>query len=138
MEPAILKPIGVWHTPIKKKEDAPRQGIEAGINGEIELETRWTKGLTGVKPGSHIWVLSYFNRAKEPELFFHPHEDENNPKTGLFNTRSPNRPAPVGMTLVEVLSINGNRLDVKGVDALDGTPILDIKPHLPQLDNPQA
>ncbi|KIX14597.1 methyltransferase [Dethiosulfatarculus sandiegensis] len=130
--------MGVWHTPIKNPKDAPRQGIEGGINGEIELDPRWARGLTGVEPGAHIWVFSFFNHAKEPELYFYPHGGESKHKTGLFNTRSPNRPAPIGMTLVKVLSINENRLEVKGVDALDGTPVLDIKPHLARLDSPKA
>lgn len=137
MERVVMEPIGIWHTPISQKEDAPLQGIEAGIQGEIELDPRWTEGLRGIKPGAHVWVLSFFNQAQEPRLHIHRRNDETKPKTGLFNSRSPNRPAPVSMTLVEVLSITDNRLDVKGVDALDGTPVLDIKPHIPRLDNPR-
>ena len=137
MEQVVLDAIGVWHSPLKSKQDAPKQGAEAAIIGEIELDPRWTQGLAGMEPGRHIWVLSYFNQAKEPDLFIHPRRDVNRPKTGLFNTRSPNRPVPVGMTLVEVVSIEDNRIKVKGLDALDGTPVLDIKPHIPRLDAPK-
>ena len=132
-----MEAIGVWRTPLKTRQEAPKQGIEAGITAEIELDPRWVPGLTGMKPGAFIWVLSYFNQAKEPELMIHPRNDKRNPKTGLFNTRSPNRPAPVAMGLVEVLEVEGNRLSVKGVDALDGTPVLDLKPYIARLDSPQ-
>jgi L-fuculose-phosphate aldolase len=133
-----LEPIGVWHTPIRTRADAPKQGVEGEIIGEIELEECWVKALTGIEPGASIWVLSYFNRATAPdELTIHPRGDLNNPKTGLFNTRSPNRPNPIGMGLVRVLSVAGNRLRVIGADALDGTPVLDIKPHLPRFDSAQ-
>jgi L-fuculose-phosphate aldolase len=135
MHNICLEPIGVWRTPLTSREDAPKQGNGGGIIGEIELDERWIEGLTGIKPDSNIWVLSYFNRAATPEeLIIHPRGDQNNPKTGLFNTRSPNRPNPIGMGRVKVLAIEGNRLRVLGTDALDGTPVLDIKPHLPQFD----
>lgn len=131
-----LEAIGVWHTPLTTREEAPKQGNGSGVIGEIELDERWVDGLAGITAGCSIWVLSYFNCSSMPEeLVIHPRGDVNNPKTGLFNTRSPNRPNPIGMGLVKVLAIEGNRLRVLGTDALDGTPILDIKPHLPQYDS---
>ena len=136
MEPLTITPIGVWHTPFTDPESAPMQGRDAGQQGTIELTPEWVEGLTGVEPGGHIWVFSFFARAKPPQTIIRPGRDPNNPRTGLFNTRSPNRPVPIGFSLVEVVSINGNRITVKGIDALDGTPVLDLKPYIPRLDAP--
>lgn len=135
MTDITLNVIGVWRTPITTRQDAPKQGREAGVVGKIVLDDCWVEGLTGIKPSSSIWVFSYFHQAKEPVTMVHPRGDMINPATGLFNTRSPNRPTPIGMTLVEVLSVEGKCLTVRGTDALDGTPVVDIKPHIPRLDS---
>jgi tRNA-Thr(GGU) m(6)t(6)A37 methyltransferase TsaA len=134
MDKISLEPIGVWHTPLLTREDAPKQGAEDNIIGEIEIDERWVEGLTGIKPEASIWVLSYFNCARDPEMMIHPRGNINNPQTGLFNTRSPNRPNPIGLSVVKVLAIEGCRLRVQGTDALDGTPVLDIKPYITRFD----
>lgn len=97
--------------------------------GVIQLQERWTKGLRGIEGFSHIIVLFWLHQARAPELFIHPRGDERLPKVGFLATRTPHRPNPIGLTVVKLLRHRGRRLWVQGLDAWDGSPILDIKPY---------
>jgi tRNA-Thr(GGU) m(6)t(6)A37 methyltransferase TsaA len=133
-----VTPIGVVRSPYTESKDTPKQGPEAGVESVIELEPEWSGALEGLEPGRDIWVLTYFHQADQPRLRIHPRGDASRPLTGLFNTRAPCRPNPIGLTLVRLLAIQGNNLTVRGLEALDGTPVLDIKPYIPGVDAPRS
>jgi tRNA-Thr(GGU) m(6)t(6)A37 methyltransferase TsaA len=132
-----FKPIGIVRSPYATRREAPKQGPEAGGEAVIELELQWTGALEGLEPGRDLWVLTYFHQADQPKTRVHPRGDASRPKTGLFNTRAPSRPNPIGLTLVRLLAIDGHKLTVRGLEALDGTPVLDIKPYVPGIDQPR-
>ncbi len=127
-----LKSIGIIHTPYKSDGEAPYQAYKSEEIGEIEVFKEYEKGLKDIEGFSHLIILYLFNKSKGYSLLVRPFLDEN--LRGLFATRSPSRPNPIGLTIVELLECNGNILRVRGVDMLDGTPLLDIKPHVPEFD----
>ena len=128
-----LRQIGVIHTPYKKHSDAPAQGRwRPESEGTVELDPSFADALTDLDRFSHIWLLYWFDRADGYSPLVVPYMDT--VKRGLFATRYYNRPNPIGITLVELVSINGTTIEIKGVDMLDGTPLLDIKPYAPVLD----
>jgi tRNA (adenine37-N6)-methyltransferase len=98
-------------------------------SGTIELQKPWAKGLRGIEGFSHIIVLFWLHQADKLELFIRPRDDKRVPKVGFLATRTPRRPNPIGLTVVQLLRRRGRRLWVEGLDAWDGTPILDIKPY---------
>jgi len=126
-----LKPIGIIHSPFKKKEDmeskkyADSRGFDS-IQGELEIFKEYEKGLKDVEGFSHLVVLFAFHKSEGYKLHTKPFLG--GILRGVFATRSPNRPNPIGMTVVKALERNRNRLKVSGVDMIEGTPILDIKP----------
>lgn len=142
MESLTLRPIGMVRSPLAEPGQAPRQGPETGLQAVIEIEPRWVPGLTGLEPGRDLWVICHFHLSPEPELMVHPRGDRSRPLTGVFNTRSPKRPCPLALTLVRLLSLEqgpgGARLTVLGLEAVDQTPVLDLKPYVPGLDQPRA
>jgi tRNA-Thr(GGU) m(6)t(6)A37 methyltransferase TsaA len=96
---------------------------------EIVISEALEAGLTGLEPGQQIMVIFHFHRAPEDyELLQHPRGDRSRPRRGVFALRSPHRPNPIGVSVVELLAVEGNVLRVRGLDAIDGTPVLDIKP----------
>ncbi|KQC04640.1 MAG: tRNA-Thr(GGU) m(6)t(6)A37 methyltransferase TsaA [Methanoculleus sp. SDB] len=121
-------------TPFRARSDAPRQGRGAGTVGEIHIDDAYTPGLEGIEACRYLIVLAWFDRSDRAALTATP------PGTGIsrgvFSTRSPDRPNPVGIECVELIERRGNVLKVRGVDALDGTPVIDIKPYSPALDGP--
>lgn len=138
-----LRPIGIIHTPYKKDGDAPYQAYRSEDVGEIEVFKGYEEGLKDIEGFSHLIILYEFHKAikrsvkKEHRLevrgfLVKPYLDDT--PRGLFATRSPNRPNPIGLTIVELLERKGNILKVKGIDILDGTPLLDIKPYVPKFD----
>lgn len=131
------QPIGVVHSEIKDKGAAPAQGPEKGTVARIELVRDWAPGLEGLAPGRWLWVLCYYHRGRTPRLRIHPRGDSSRPLTGLFNSRSPNRPNPISLTLVRLEALDDGVLTVSGLEALDGTPVLDIKPYSPNIDTPR-
>lgn len=103
----------------------------------IELEPAHAEGLTGLAAGAWLWVLYYFDRADPPRSLVHPQGDPARPLTGVFNTRAPVRPCPLGLTLVRLVDRDGTQLTVRGLEALDGSLVLDIKPYSPRIDAPR-
>ena len=124
-----LRPIGVARTPYATREDVPRGlGARHAAEGTIELRAELADGLRDIEGFSHLYVIWVFDRAQGFELVG-PNPTDGLPH-GVFATRSPRRPNPLGLTVVELLGRAGATLRVRGVDMLDGTPILDIKPYL--------
>lgn len=138
-----LNPIGVIHTPYEKDKEIPHQAYKSEDVGEVEVFEKYEEGLKDVEGFSHLILLYEFHESVERSvkedhylqslgLLVKPYLDDT--PRGLFATRSPNRPNPIGLTIVELLKCEGNILRVKGVDMLDGTPLLDIKPYVPEFD----
>lgn len=130
-----IKPIGVVRSNLVTREAAPHQGYEGAPDAWIELDPKLVEGLEGITVGDEIVLITWLHKAHRDILKLHPRRGKNMPLTGVFATRSPNRPNPLGLHRVKVLDITGNRLKVGPLEAIDGTPIVDIKPLRPQ-DNP--
>lgn len=125
-----LQPIGVTRSELVNLDDAPRQGDEGGFQAWLELDARFSQGLKGIEIGDALIVLTWLHRGQRDVLQVHPRGNPNNPLTGVFATRSPDRPNPIGLHRVSVVEIDGQRIKVAPLEAIDGTPIVDIKPVL--------
>jgi tRNA (adenine37-N6)-methyltransferase len=124
------QPIGFIRSPYHETSAIPKGiGAKHDAEGAIELLREFSPGLMDIEGFSHLFVLWEFDRADGYDLVAHPPTDEKRPH-GVFSTRSPRRPNPIGLTVVELLRRDGPSLHVRGVDMLDGTPVLDIKPYL--------
>jgi tRNA-Thr(GGU) m(6)t(6)A37 methyltransferase TsaA len=124
-----LVPIGFVRSPYTEKPQIPKgPGAKHEAEGVLEVRPELEAGLTDIEGFSHLYVLWVFDRAEGYDLLAHPPTDDR--PHGVFATRAPRRPNPIGLTVVELLGRDGNRLRVRGVDMLDGTPIVDIKPYL--------
>jgi tRNA-Thr(GGU) m(6)t(6)A37 methyltransferase TsaA len=124
-------PIGYVHSTLKERSGAPRQGWEGAPNAQLEILPAFVQGLDGIQSGQDVWIFTWLHESQRSVLKVHPRGDVLNPKMGVFATRSPDRPNPIGMHRTKVLSVDGNGwLQVQGLEAIDGTPILDIKPVL--------
>lgn len=131
-----LTAIGLVRSDIAAPADAPRQGrLRQGL-AHIELDQQWAGGLEGLEPGRWVWVLWRFITSEPPRLRVHPRGDPDRPATGLFNTRAPVRPNPIALTLARIEALDGGRLTVSGLEAADGTEVLDLKPYFAELDAP--
>ena len=122
-----LKTVGYIRSTIKGREDAPRQGSEGAPDAWIEIEPRFAEALLGIEVGHELIVLTWFDQARRDILKNHPRSDPSRPLTGVFYTRSPARPNPIGIHPVTVHAIDGNRIKVGPIEAFDGTPVVDIK-----------
>lgn len=120
-----LTPIGFVENDHDEAAPAPEIGAD---ESRIVLRPELARGLTGMEAGQNVMVLFYFDRTTEYELLQHPRGDRSRPTRGVFTLRSPRRPNPIGVTVVEVLAVEDNVLRVRGLDALNGTPVLDLKP----------
>jgi len=127
-----LYPIGFIHSPLKNRTEAPSQGSEGAPEAWLDVNSAVAEGLDGIMVGNEIIVITWFHQAQRDVLKLHPRWDKNNPLTGVFATRSPDRPNPLGLHRVNVLEIIENRLKVSPIEAIDGTPVVDIKPVLPE------
>ena len=127
-----LSPVGFLSSPLKSREEAPNQGYEGAPDAWLEVNETVAEGLEGIAVGDEIIVITWLHKAGRDILKVHPRGDETTPLAGVFATRSPNRPNPLGLHRVTVLSIAGERLKVGPIEAIDGTPVVDIKPVLPQ------
>jgi tRNA-Thr(GGU) m(6)t(6)A37 methyltransferase TsaA len=128
----LLYPIGFIHSPLKHLNEAPRQGDEGAPDAWIELNPAIAEGLDGLAVGDKIVIITWFHRSQRHILKTHPRNDKSIPVAGVFATRSPDRPNPLGLHPVTVLEIDGNRLKVGPIEAIEGTPVVDIKPVLSQ------
>jgi tRNA-Thr(GGU) m(6)t(6)A37 methyltransferase TsaA len=135
MEEYIVRPIGVVRSALKDPADAPKQGTLTGQEAEIVVDPAYLPALDGLDRGKgKIIVICWMHRADRGRLKVHPQGREELPERGVFSTRSPHRPNPVSLHTVTLLSIKGSVLHVRGMDAIDGTPVVDIKNHSPELD----
>ena len=125
---AQLRPIGVIRSELKNLAEAPKQGSEGAPDATLEVEAWAAEALHGLAVGDEIIVITWFHQANRQVLEVHPRSDPRNPLTGVFATRSPDRPNPLGLHTVVVRAIEGNRLRVGPIEAIDGTPVVDIKP----------
>jgi tRNA (adenine37-N6)-methyltransferase len=129
----VLKPIGTVHSPFKEPTGTPIQpGAAAGIQGTVEVLPEYGEGLRDLEGFSHIILLYYFHLAPGFSLMVKPFLDDQ--ERGLFATRAPARPNPIGLSIVRLERVDGTRLYIRGVDIVDGTPLLDIKPYVPGFD----
>ncbi len=125
-----LKPVGWVESPLGDRAAAPKQGSEGAPQAWLLLESELLPALHGIEPGDELLVFTWLDRGDRTVLQTHPRDDPANPVQGVFNTRSPDRPNPIGLHPVTVVAIEGPRLLVSELEALDGTPVLDIKPVL--------
>jgi tRNA-Thr(GGU) m(6)t(6)A37 methyltransferase TsaA len=125
-----LNPIGVIRSPLKERSKAPKQGSEGAPDVWIELRPRVARAVDGLAAGDEIIVLTWLHRAHRDVLKVHPRSDPKRRLTGVFATRSPDRPNPIGLHEVTVRKVAKNRLRVGPIEAIDGTPVIDIKPIL--------
>ena len=127
-----LKPIGRVESPLTDRNAAPKQGFEGAPRTSLVMQHEFAAGLKDLKPGEALLVLTWLDRADRGVLQTRPRDDPDNPMTGVFSTRSPDRPNPIGLHRVRVVAIFGERIEVDDLEALDGTPIVDLKPVLEQ------
>ncbi len=125
-----LDPIGVVRSVLRRLEDAPMQGDEGAPEAWLELTPLAVPGLMGIMAGDELIVLTWLHLAQRDVLQVHPRGDLNRPLTGVFATRSPDRPNPIGLHRVSVLQVSKQTVQVAPLEAIDGTPIVDIKPVL--------
>lgn len=125
-----LRPVGHVSSPRTAREDAPRQGDEGAPECWLEFQPAVAEALADLAVGTDVIVLTWLHRADRDVLTVHPRGDATRPPTGVFSTRSPDRPNPIGLHTVRVLALDGLRVRVDGLEAIDGTPLLDVKPVL--------
>jgi tRNA-Thr(GGU) m(6)t(6)A37 methyltransferase TsaA len=129
----IYQPIGIIHTPIFTKEEAPIQSARSDLKGSVEVYSVYADGLEGIEEFSHLYLLYHLNQSdRDNSLMVKPFLDD---KThGVFATRYPCRPNPIGISVIRLIRREENLLYFSGADMLDGTPLLDIKPYIPNFD----
>ena len=127
-----MYPIGVIHSPFTEKSETPIQPSRSQAIGKVEIYPQFTDGLQDIEGFSHLILLYVFHRSSEYSLKVTPFLDDQT--HGLFATRYPCRPNPIGLSTVRLLSRDAKILEIEGVDVLDGTPLLDIKPYMPEFD----
>ncbi len=126
----ILQPVGRVESPLVDIAAAPKQSDEGAPEASIVFEPEYTDGLRDLTAGAEVLVLTWLDRARRDVLVVHPRGDLARPETGVFNTRSPHRPNPIGVHRVTIVAVDGNRIRVGNLEAVDGTPVLDVKPVL--------
>jgi tRNA-Thr(GGU) m(6)t(6)A37 methyltransferase TsaA len=128
----VMRPIGIIHSPFTEKQKTPIQAVRSQTAGQVLIYPEFAEGLQDLEGFSHIILVYVFHRSQGYTLRVKPFLDDN--LRGLFATRYPYRPNPVGISIVQLLAKNEQVLDIQGVDVLDGTPLLDIKPYVPDFD----
>jgi tRNA-Thr(GGU) m(6)t(6)A37 methyltransferase TsaA len=128
----VMRTIGVIHSPFTEKNQTPIQVVRSQAMGQVEVYPEFADGLKDIEHLSHIHLLYIFHQSSGYNLHVKPFLDDN--EHGIFATRYPYRPNPIGMSTVRLLSRKDNILTIEGVDVLDGTPLLDIKPYIPDFD----
>jgi len=127
-----MRPIGIIHSPFTDTIHTPIQPTRSQAVGQVEVYPEFIGGLQDLEGFSHIILLYVFHRSEGYTLSVKPFLDDRD--HGLFTTRYPRRPNPLGLSIVELQAVRGNELEIKGVDVLNGTPLLDIKPYIPDFD----
>ncbi|HUI73623.1 MAG TPA: tRNA (N6-threonylcarbamoyladenosine(37)-N6)-methyltransferase TrmO [Candidatus Acidoferrum sp.] len=125
-----LRPIGVIRSTLKKRSEAPKQGAEGAPDAWIEVRPFAVEALEGLKAGDEIIVLTWLHQARRDVMKVHPRSDPQRPLTGVFATRSPDRPNPIGLHRVTIRKIEKHRLRIGPIEVIDGTQVIDIKPAL--------
>lgn len=125
-----IQPIGVIRSHLKSRAEAPRQGGEGAPDAWLEISSQFAEGLQGTAVGQDLVVITWLHEASRATLKTHPRNDLTAPLAGVFATRSPDRPNPLGLHRVSVREIAGNRIRIGPIEAIDGTPVVDIKPVL--------
>ncbi len=126
----VVQPIGRVESPLVDLDMAPRQGDEGAPGAWLVFDQAISAGLRGLQAGTDVLVLTWLDRARRDVLSVHPRGDVGRPETGVFNTRSPDRPNPIGLHRVTIEAIEDARVLVRNLEALNGTPIVDVKPVL--------
>ena len=130
MSAYLLRPVGVVRSPLRGRSAAPRQGDEGGAEAVVTFERGVADALGGIEVGDDLVLLTWLHEASRDVLEVHPRSDETRPLTGVFATRSPDRPNPIGLHRVTVVGVDGLELAVRPLEAIDGTPVIDVKPVL--------
>lgn len=130
MSDYVIRPIGRVESPLVDRESAPKQGFEGSPEAWLVFDDAVREGIRDLAAGADIIVLTWLDRADRDVLAVHPRDDPRNPEQGVFNTRSSDRPNPIGLHRVRIVAVDGLRLRVRDLEALDGTPIVDVKPVL--------
>ena len=125
-----LEPIGILRSELAEPEHAPKQGSEGAPHARLEVYPWAARALSGIRSGDQLLVITWLHRGRRDVFEVHPRSDPQQPLTGVFATRSPDRPNPLGLHPVIVRSISGNALEIGPIEAIDGTPVVDIKPVL--------
>jgi tRNA-Thr(GGU) m(6)t(6)A37 methyltransferase TsaA len=125
-----VTPIGTVESPLTDPASAPKQGDEGAPDAWLVFDPAVAEGLDGIRAGDEVIVLTWLDRARRDVLRVHPRGDVSRAQQGVFSTRSPHRPNPIGLHRVAILSIDGGRVCVRDLEAVDGTPIVDVKPVL--------
>jgi tRNA-Thr(GGU) m(6)t(6)A37 methyltransferase TsaA len=126
----VVHPIGYVESPLLDRKDAPRQGDEGAPHAWLVLDGTVHAASEDLAVGDEVLVLTWLDRADRDVLRVHPRGDPDAPNRGVFSTRSPDRPNPIGLHRVSIVAVEGTRIRVAGLEALDGTPIVDVKPVL--------
>jgi tRNA-Thr(GGU) m(6)t(6)A37 methyltransferase TsaA len=125
-----VRPIGRVESPLTDLEAAPRQPDEGAPEASLVFEPDVLEGLRSLRPGDEVILVTWLDRARRDVLNVHPRGDASRPEEGVFSTRSPHRPNPIGLHQVEITAVEGARVRVRHLEAIDGTPIIDVKPVL--------
>jgi tRNA-Thr(GGU) m(6)t(6)A37 methyltransferase TsaA len=125
-----LRPIGWVESPLVDPATAPKQGGEGSPDAWLRFDDDVREGLRDLRAGTEVVVVTWLDRARRDVLVVHPRDDPANPRTGVFSTRSADRPNPIGLHRVEILALEGGRVRVRNLEAVDGTPVVDLKPVL--------
>ncbi len=125
-----LRPVGRVESALTDRAAAPKQGDEGTPDAWITFEPAYARAMAELAAGQEVLVLTWLDRADRDVLAVHPRSDPNRPETGVFSTRSPDRPNPIGLNRVRILAVDGLRVRVGDLEAIDGTPVLDVKPVL--------
>jgi tRNA-Thr(GGU) m(6)t(6)A37 methyltransferase TsaA len=128
MTAITLNPIGYVRSTLSNRSSAPKQAHQGAPSAYIEILPVFAEAIEGIRPGDEIWIFTWLHQADRSTFKVHPRSDPRNPLTGVFATRSPDRPNPIGLHRVTVVDIVDARIQVRNLEAIDGTPVLDIKP----------